>query len=967
MKKLNYIKEILFIIPGILIVALLISLFNDSQNKGIPKEAVVLNTSLKYDYRVIEEVKENTYYVEIVFESKNGISKVWFPNGTVTKFDTLGKVSIKYTVDTRNEYIFKIQELNDNIVEEKIVFLYKQQIDESLFEKEKDDKQKESIPSAVNNIQINPNTLNLSKSVKITIKYEEKEGYDVYYQLSNSNKWIKYEKEFTLDRNTTIIARYQDKKGNYGEEVSLRISNVDNTPPNKYRPTITTTSNSVTISGSTTDNNTIEKKIKYFYSIDGGKTYSSASGNTYTFKDLLMNYKYSIKIKVQDELGNQIIMDFSATTKNIPVYQVKDATLNDNILTASSVDSTYTLLYSFDGNTFYRYNGPVELEGYGNKNIVFKYVDSTNQEGEASTKNILLARKIYFRKPNEWATPYVSFSGDISVASPGLELDKEDFDLYSVTISDEYLPYDTNMATSNINVVFNNGGSLTNHKGSRRYKTASIKLDDFGKVYTITSGSSSTDGTTTGTWSTLAKRSNAVGRVYFNAPVGWDTPHVYLHTEDNSKELLGVYPGIELTKDETKDYIYYFDIYENQLTNDDISNYLITFNNGDDYYHQKDSTYRYKLVDEAFAGYNKIYNPIKNVKDKHQESTGEWVNYDTAKIGVIPTTKQKVKNIIIMIGDGMGPNHILAGALKKGEELNMQKIPYSTFVRSNSIRSVTDSAASATAMSTGNKTVNGYVGLDADGNVIQNIMEYAHEKHLQTGVVTTGNIPDATPAGFSAHVESRDSSDEILNQQIASNIDLYIGGGQKYFAEKAELLAANNVTYVTSLADVNNVSGRVMAALSNSNISGSLDTRIKLSDITRTTLERLENPNGFITMIEGANIDSKSHNRDMNGMLTELIDFDNAIGYAMEYVDSHPDTLLIITADHETGGLILDGVEMADDLTNALFTSEGSSSANHTDTNVRLFAYGKTASNLTAYDLIDNTSIYHYVKSLLPE
>ena len=133
--------------------------------------------------------------------------------------------------------------------------------------------------------------------------------------------------------------------------------------------------------------------------------------------------------------------------------------------------------------------------------------------------------------------------------------------------------------------------------------------------------------------------------------------------------------------------------------------------------------------------------------------------------------------------------------------------------------------------------------------------------------------------------------------------------------------------------------------------------------MTSVALNRLDSDNGFFLMIEGLNIDTYSHGNYLLGMLIEVTEFDKAVRVAKNYVDSHPDTLLVVTADHETGGLMLNGANTSNNLlSNARFTSSSSSSKPHTASFVKVFAYGKTANGLTRPRLIDNTYIHNYIK-----
>lgn len=325
----------------------------------------------------------------------------------------------------------------------------------------------------------------------------------------------------------------------------------------------------------------------------------------------------------------------------------------------------------------------------------------------------------------------------------------------------------------------------------------------------------------------------------------------------------------------------------------------------------------------------------------------------------IPTTSQKIKNIIFMIGDGMGENHIIAGEIYKGEKLNIQTIKNKSYVTTSSTETVTDSAAAATALATGFKTNNGMIGLDPYGNNIENLTEYANTKRMKTGIVCTQILNHATPAGFSVHNYSRYNYDEIAKLQIESCVDLMLGGGRNYFSKYEKEMKENNFVWVNDFSNLKNIdkNNKVIGTFANSTISQE-EKRVSLQDLTTEAISRLENENGFFLMIEGSDIDTYSHEEDISKMLNELIDFDNAVKLAKQYVDQHSDTLLIVTADHETGGLNLKEVTKKEQLTNSLYTSNG----NHTNANVLLYAYGIGAEDLTKYDIIDNTSICKFIK-----
>jgi len=325
----------------------------------------------------------------------------------------------------------------------------------------------------------------------------------------------------------------------------------------------------------------------------------------------------------------------------------------------------------------------------------------------------------------------------------------------------------------------------------------------------------------------------------------------------------------------------------------------------------------------------------------------------------IPTTSKKIKNVIYMIGDGMGENHIIAAELYKGKKLNIQKIKNKSYVVTDSLSGLTDSAAAATALATGYKTNNGVIGKDIYGNNIENLIEYTNRMGMKTGIVCTQILNHATPAGFSVHNDNRNNYDEISLSQIKSCVDLMLGGGRIYFRKYQTEMIENNFNWVNNLYELRTVdkSNKVIGTFGENSISLEIQ-RVSLADLTKEAISRLDNSNGFFLMIEGSDIDTYSHQGNLSKTINEMIDFDNAVKVAKEYVDKNKDTLLIITADHETGGLNLDGITTSNELNDSLFTSNGA----HTSNNVLIYAYGMGAKDLTRYNIIDNTYICKFVR-----
>lgn len=322
----------------------------------------------------------------------------------------------------------------------------------------------------------------------------------------------------------------------------------------------------------------------------------------------------------------------------------------------------------------------------------------------------------------------------------------------------------------------------------------------------------------------------------------------------------------------------------------------------------------------------------------------------------------KVKNVILMIGDGMGAEQAKAGEIYKGSKLVMQTLPYSTMVTTYSNDGVTDSSAAATAMATGYKTNNNMVGMVADGTKKENLVEFSKARGLKTGVIVTQVLPHATPAGFTAHVSARYSYNSIAAQQLLLQADVLFGGGGSYFDNREEAIEANNYVRVNDLASVASVdpSKNILGTFHTSYITA--DDQPRLAKTTKAGLDRLTNDNGFFAMIEGSDIDSYAHKNEMDKMLKEMIVFDEAIDVANNYVKEHPDTLLLVTADHETGGLKVPDGATASDLTDALF-----STGNHTGADVPLYAAGARAWDFCSSDKVDNTFIHDFIADVLNE
>jgi alkaline phosphatase len=304
---------------------------------------------------------------------------------------------------------------------------------------------------------------------------------------------------------------------------------------------------------------------------------------------------------------------------------------------------------------------------------------------------------------------------------------------------------------------------------------------------------------------------------------------------------------------------------------------------------------------------------------------------------------RKAKSVILLVGDGMGPLHRDAVRLHEvGVEgkLAMDRPRYAGLSRTNSADPgdyVTDSAAAATAMASGTKTKNFSVGMDADGEHLPTILEQAKEAGKATGLVTTDEVTAATPAAFAAHVPDRDEQSEIARQYIeVSKPDVILGGGEDYWypegdpgaypnrpSEKSEgkgqLAKEAQRSGYDYIADPDELEGaegpKILGLFANGQMfdkgpvgEGVYDPVISLPEMAKKAIRTLSEDNeGFFLLVEEEAMDEMSHEHNAELMLEAGKQFDEAVEVALTYAEEHPDTLVITTADHETGGLVVEG------------------------------------------------------------
>jgi alkaline phosphatase len=325
--------------------------------------------------------------------------------------------------------------------------------------------------------------------------------------------------------------------------------------------------------------------------------------------------------------------------------------------------------------------------------------------------------------------------------------------------------------------------------------------------------------------------------------------------------------------------------------------------------------------------------------------------------------KKKAKNVILLIGDGMGLAQIQAGLSANLGESNMVLIKYMGLSRTEASNSdFTDSAAGATAMATGSKTNNRYIGVSAAGKVLTSIPDTLATFGIKSGIISSGDITDATPAAFYAHQLERSMSQEIAADLQSSHVDVLVGSNRKSFSknkdpELMEKLAQKGYQYKKNLPEfLSSKSGKQLVLLEDSVTRKVLDGR---GEMLKTSLLKTidllgKNKKGFFIMAEGAQIDHGGHANDLPFVVTEQQDFDRLVGEALKFADQDGETLVIVTADHETGGLSLLDASYKKGTLRGNFSTD-----DHTNIMVPVFAYGPGSESFIG--VYPNSAIFHKI------
>ena len=331
------------------------------------------------------------------------------------------------------------------------------------------------------------------------------------------------------------------------------------------------------------------------------------------------------------------------------------------------------------------------------------------------------------------------------------------------------------------------------------------------------------------------------------------------------------------------------------------------------------------------------------------------------------TAKETPRNIILMIGDGMGLNQIYGAMTTSEESLVFEQFSNIGLQETNSADNyITDSGASGTALATGAKTNNEYISISPNGDTLTTILEHAERAGLATGLVSTSSILHATPAAFIAHNKSRHNYYELATDFLKTDIDVFIGGGYKHFADRedgrnlVEELRQKDYNIFRELDEIKKAKkGKIAGFTAEEHNPSYTDGRGDMLPVsTQTALRTLNNnEKGFFLMVEGSQIDWGGHENNSEYVMNELMDFNRAVEKAMEFVRNNPRTLLVVTSDHETGGLTLTGGSLENNEIDASFSSDG-----HTAALMPVFATGPGAEKFKG--MYDNTDIFKKMMEL---
>lgn len=336
-----------------------------------------------------------------------------------------------------------------------------------------------------------------------------------------------------------------------------------------------------------------------------------------------------------------------------------------------------------------------------------------------------------------------------------------------------------------------------------------------------------------------------------------------------------------------------------------------------------------------------------------------FVSCQDSNVEVTDSQVPRVDNVILMIGDGMSFPQIYGAMLAVDYPLEFMRFPVTGVVNTKSAdKGITDSAAAGTAIATGEKTRNGMLGMTADSVAVASMLETFAAQGKETGIVVTSHVVHATPAAFYGKNIKRSNYEELAEQLVSdTSLSLIMGGGKTFFNNRSDgknlftTLSDKGWSVYDTITAVDKNAERIALIAAERHLPNVEQRRDFLPQAVSIALDRLDkSTNGFFLMVEGSKIDMACHDNDSTQLVAEMLDFNQAIKVAYDYAQTKGNTLLVVTADHETGGLTF--VDPQGKYTNITYNF---STGSHSALPVPIFAYGPGAELFSGW--MDNTDI----------
>jgi len=330
------------------------------------------------------------------------------------------------------------------------------------------------------------------------------------------------------------------------------------------------------------------------------------------------------------------------------------------------------------------------------------------------------------------------------------------------------------------------------------------------------------------------------------------------------------------------------------------------------------------------------------------------------------------KNVILIIGDGMGLPHVGMAMHTTKKPMVFEQFPVIGLQKTRSYTHlITDSGASATAMSCGEKTYNSAIGMTKDTVPCTNLMELAHEAGKKTGIVVTSSLVHATPAAFVAHQKFRGFREAIASDYLSGDLDYVVGGGLMYFIDRftddrnlwdeleTKGYMVTDYEHMTFKHFIKTVPEKVVYFTAHLEPDKRQDGRLYFPLAVAHGMEVLEQigDDGFFMMVEGSQVDYAGHENNRNYLLAEMRDFNEMLAEVLAFAEKDGETLVIVTADHSTGGLSIEGGKPGKTSIKSSF-----STTRHTADMVPVYAYGPGAELFSG--IYDNTEIFHKIRTV---